>query len=511
MRNKIVNIVNFIRALEPRRPMDLHTPVLRQLELAEKYRLPTTWLLQYDALLDDYYVDLLKHAPADHEVGIWFEVVQPQTEACGIPWRGRWAWDWHTDVGFSVGYTPEEREKLADEFVRLFREKFGFTPRSMGSWLFDAHLLRYLSDKYGIDAACNCKDQWGTDGYTLWGGYWANGYYPCRRNSYLPAQTAAEQIHVPVFRMLGSDPIYQSEAHLRKENGQPVFTLEPTCSDRDRNPRGGGVPAWIDWFFRTEFADPVMGMAYAQAGQENPFGWEWMKPGLEYQYPLIAKLRDEGKITVATLGDTGRWFKRKFPLTPATAVTALEDWQGNGREALWYMTRFGRVSLTRGEDGTLYIRDWQLNSEDLAEPFLTGVCRTSACAYEALPVCDGMRWEARLAFLADGAPLKGHFARPEDKGGDVLEVKTADGKLALALHDQTITFRYGFGVFALQLERKETCGAEWKSADGALEYTYKGMRYRLTADGAAIEVRNDRAFTVTANGPEIRLTARVCR
>ena len=354
---------------------------------------------------------LLRPLPAGHEVGLWFEVVQPLTEACGIPWRGRWPWDWHTDVGFSVGYTPRERERLADEFVRLFREKWGTKPRSMGSWLFDAHLLRYLAERHGIEAACNCKDQWGTDGYTLWGGYWANGYYPCRRNSYLPAQTAAEQIPVPVFRMLGSDPIYQVEAR-PGGNGQPVFTLEPVY------PLCGGSPAWVDWFFRTAFSDPVMGMAYAQAGQENSFGWERMRAGLEYQYPLIARLRDEGKIDVATLGDTGRRFKQAFPLTPASCIAALEDWRGEGREALWYMTRFGRMSLAREADGALGIRDWQLNDERFAEPFLEKVCRTSACAYEALPVFDGMRWEGRIAFLADGEPLKGRFARPVDAGND---------------------------------------------------------------------------------------------
>ena len=157
MENKIVNIINFIRAVEPRRPVDLHKPVTFQMELARQHRLPTTWLLQYDALQEDFYADLLRTAPECDEVGIWFEVVQPLTEACGIPWRGRYSWDWFTNVGFSVAYTPRERELLADEFIRLFREKFGFTPRSMGSWFFDAHLLGYLADKYNIEAACNCK------------------------------------------------------------------------------------------------------------------------------------------------------------------------------------------------------------------------------------------------------------------------------------------------------------------------------------------------------------------
>ena len=195
--------------------------------LAKKYGLPTTWLLQYDALVEGPFVEFLKREmPENHEVGIWFEVVEQNAVAAGIPWRGRWSWDWHTDVGFSVGYTPRERELLADAFIAKFEETFGRRPASMGSWLFDAHLLRYLHERYGIEAACNCKDQYGTDGYTLWGGYWANGYYPAVKNAYLPAQREEAQIPVPVFRMLGSDPLYQYSAGIAG-NGQHVITLEP--------------------------------------------------------------------------------------------------------------------------------------------------------------------------------------------------------------------------------------------------------------------------------------------
>ena len=510
MKNKIVNIINFIRGIEPRFPLDLHKPVAWQMELARKYNLPTTWLLQYDALLDDFYIGLLKQAPAGHEVGIWFEVVQSLVEACGIKWRGRYPWDWHTDVGFSIGYTPEEREKLADEFIRLFREKFGYTPGSMGSWLFDAHLLKYLADRYGIESACNCKDQWGTDGYTLWGGYWANGYFPCRRNAYLPAQTEAEQIRVPVFRMLGSDPIYQYEADPGHPNGQPVITLEPVYNGHGEISFGGGCPAWVDWFFRNEFADPVMAMGYIQAGQENSFGCERMRKGLEYQYPLIAQLRDAGRIEVATLGETGRCFSARHRLTPATSVCALEDWRGCGRESIWYMSRFGRINLSREQDGTLAIRDWQLNSEKYAEPFLDKTCRTSGCTYCALPVCDGMRWECRMAFIADGVPLKTRFRQPETDGADTLRTDTADGKMTLTLCNETLDIVHHYGSFSLRMERRKDGGCFWRLHDKrTLEYEYDAVRYRLRATGAAIDLLDENRFTIHAAESRFQLSAEV--
>ena len=86
-----------------------------------------------------------------------------------------------------VIYQAGERE--TSDFKRIF----GFYPKSAGSWFIDAHTLNYLSQKYGIIASCNCKDQIGTDGYTMWGGYWNQAYYPSINNAYMPAQNPENQ------------------------------------------------------------------------------------------------------------------------------------------------------------------------------------------------------------------------------------------------------------------------------------------------------------------------------
>jgi len=209
-----LGIINFIRACEPRAPqLDLLEPVQNQIELVQSHHLAATWLLQYDALIDPRVISLLKSKlDTRQEVGIWIEIVQPLVEKAGLPWRGRFPWDWHADVGFSIGYTPSERELLADVLMEEFRRVWSRYPSSAGSWLLDAHLLGYLADRYQIQAAYLCKEQWGTDGYRLWGGYYSQAYYPSRVNTFVPAQHVSMQIPVPVFRMLGSDPIYQYDA-----------------------------------------------------------------------------------------------------------------------------------------------------------------------------------------------------------------------------------------------------------------------------------------------------------
>ena len=199
---RIVNIVNFIRNIEPRSEeiteTVLYETVARQAAQLAEYGLPATFLLQYDALINPRYRQLLtQDVYPGTEVGGWWEITQPHVEAAGLKWRGRYPWDWHADVGFATGYTPEERRKLVDVYMEKFKEVFGKYPTAIGSWFIDAYTLGYMYDKYGIVASCNCKDQIGTDGYTLWGGYWNQAYYPSRVNAYMPAQTREGQIPSP--------------------------------------------------------------------------------------------------------------------------------------------------------------------------------------------------------------------------------------------------------------------------------------------------------------------------
>lgn len=136
----------------------LYETVCEQVKLVNKYDLPATFLLQYDALINPLYQDLLKSKLNDHsEIGAWWELTQPQIEAAGIKWRGEHSWVSHANIAFSTGYTKEERERLVDVYMAKFKEIFGTYPKSVGSWFIDAHTLGYMYDKYKIVASCNCK------------------------------------------------------------------------------------------------------------------------------------------------------------------------------------------------------------------------------------------------------------------------------------------------------------------------------------------------------------------
>ena len=426
---RIVNIINFIRYTEPRsdkkKKKVLYETVRSQAEDLRSKDLVGTYLLQYDALIDPSYQALMKEEiERGCEVGAWWEITQPHVEAAGYTWRGRFPWDWHAHVGFSVGYTQAEREHLVDVYMEKFKEIFGTYPHSVGSWFIEAGTLAYLKDKYGIEASCNCRDQVGTDGYTLWGGYWNGGYYPSRQNAYMPAQTKEGAIDVPVFRMLGSDPIYQYEAGLGGVV-QHVVTLEPVYE------LGGGLPEWVDWYFRLFTEEPHLGYNYVQVGQENSFTWGLMEKGFTYQTEQLVKLRKEGKVRIETLAQTGRWFKETYPVTPPTSVITTEDYRGENRKTLWFDSRYYRANLL-WEGSSLKFRDLHVFDENLRSEYLDQPDTLSVFHYEALPLVDGCLWStdakmAGLRFIAPGF-TGGDPAFVSKEGKQLVTWPSADGK-----------------------------------------------------------------------------------
>ncbi len=388
----------------------------------KKYHLRGTFLLQYDALMDPRYQQLLKSLPRNaFEIGAWWEIPQPMVEKAGLKWRGRYPWDWRANIGFSTGYTLREREQLADVYMNDFKKIFGYYPKSVGSWFIDAHTLNYLYQKYKIVASCNCKDQYGTDGYTLWGGYWNQAYYPSKINSYMPAQNAENQIPVPIFRMLGSDPIRQYD-NGRGSARQGVITLEPVY------PQAGGDSTWVNWYFKQFVDGAYMGFAYTQAGQENSFTWEAMAKGLQLQFPLIEKLSNEKKIKVETLAESGKWFKDHYKVTPATSVTINNDLPGSNGKTVWFDSRFYRANLL-WENGSLRFRDIHVFNEKFPSKYETQPAASNECAFFTLPVVDGYLWSS--ATLVAGLKFKAVINGKEQvmEGGDPTISDAAPGKL----------------------------------------------------------------------------------
>lgn len=444
---RIINIINFIRQTDYRLEKSdslLFDAVQRQIELVNKYDFPATFLFQYDALINPQYQELMKTQLSPKcELGAWWEITQPHVEAAGLEWRGEHSWVSTANIAFTPGYTQPEREKLVDVYMAKFKEIYGKYPKSVGSWFIDSYTLEYMYNKYGIVASCNCKDQVGTDGYTLWGGYWNQAYYPSRINAYMPAQTEDGQIPVPIFRMLGSDPMYQYD-NGAGTNYQGVISLEPVYHD------SGKSKEWVDYFLESIVNQPSLAFNYAQAGQENSFTWNGMREGLEMQFPIFDSLRKEGKIRLETLEKSGTWFKENFPLTPATAITTLTDIRKEGNKSVWYNSRYYRSNLYWENNGFCF-RDIHLFDEKFESEYFKTPGTGNQFFYYTLPIVDRFYWstpedKTGLRFVQltkDGSSSEIVLANPvvTEPSESVLRVESTDkdgNQFVIAFHEDKI-------------------------------------------------------------------------
>ncbi len=511
-RKNVINVVNFIRGADNRVSGEVLLDTFRrQLELSRESGLPSTVLLQYDAMVQPAYRAAIAELPDDgRELGVWIEFCRKLVESCGLEWHGRpgFEWDWYVDPDMSMAYPPAARKKLMDAVMGKFYELFGYYPKSVGSWLIDSVSLEYLAEKYGIDAACICKEQLGTDGYTLWGGYYSQGYYPARKNMLSTAQSQEEQIGVPVFRMLGTDPIDQYYGGLDEDFGfaeaQNVYTLEPAGGC-------GQDPKWVDWFLDCNFKAEALSFAYVQVGQENSFTWETFGASLIMQMEKVKAGHLRGDWEVETLGDTGRAFKQRYASTPATAVTALADSTDGDRQSVWYDCINYRTNWYR-EGSLLGLRDIFLFDENYAERYLHTPSVGNCAKYDNLPVMDGYCWGgkgirafARLAYK-DGRELQSAEIKfVSGKNGEELHLQMrADGREVLCVCRPDGMLLTLPPELCLRVSYASTGNTELNITSGGVDYCHNGREYRLSVSGELREGQN--GFTVLPHDREISLS-----
>ena len=429
-KKNIINLITFARGQNQAHPLDYMVEATReQVELFKKHGFSSTVLLMYDAYTEPEFYNYLKSQVeiGAAEVGLWFEIPAQLVKKAGLEWRGRdgYTWDWHNDVGFLVGYTREERMLLIDTAMDGFKEIFGYYPQVVGSWHIDAFSLNYLSEKYNIIGSCMCRDQWGVDGYSLWGGY-EPIYYPCKNNVFCPARTAENRITVPVIRMLGADPLYQFDLPYMRDKlnyKEPIsgqITLEPTLMVGEKIiSYSGSNENWSNWYFNMMVSGSTP-FSYAQTAQENGFGWFRIERGITTQCNLLDKYTADGSIVVEKMSETCRWFAENYKETPCVTVDVKKDWMEQGRKAVWYYSSHYRSSVLF-ENETAWIRELRLFDERYEEPHLFEPCRTKSTFYDNLPLVDGTLWSVRAKGI-DGIDQQGFVIGDKDSRAGLYPV-----------------------------------------------------------------------------------------
>lgn len=502
MNRRIVNIVNFVRDGRMRNPqVDWIKPVVEEIKLNKKYNFPNTFLLEYDTLIAEEFVDIFKRESDDNmEIGLWFECVRQLVEGVNLPWRGNpeTTWDWHAVPGFLLAYTPAERKLLIDEAMRKFKEVFGVYPESVGSWMFDSWSVEYMSREYGIKAFIICREQFGVDAYTLWGGYSNQGFYPAKKNILCPAQTEENKVATPVFRMLGPDPIYNYDERLYDYGSVPTLEAGWKYGWMDRS---------VDAMLNAHFTEECMDFGYATIGQENGFGWERIGKGLPMQLEKIDKLAKENKVVVEKLCDTGTWFKNTFEKNPTVSLISNDDYLDNGMKSIWFNSPSYRANLMLEKD-CLYFRDINKFDENYEERYLATPCKTWRGVQDNLPVVDGRLWNA------DGIKSGLKFATQvfevsAQKEGNTL-VCTADcaeGKIKITFVDEHIEIDKPENVkiyFERGCKGADEMMTDIEIKENSIDFVHNGYEYEAVFDCKL--AKTNRGYELEAGKKEIQIS-----
>lgn len=495
---KSVNVMNFARQCEPRDAAAdklLFSVTQQQLELVNELEVPNTFLLQYDTLCDARYVKLFREKAGElTETGLWYEIVEPLTAACGMPYESEngWKWDWHIRPGFSMAYTPKERDVLIDEAMRKYREVFGAYPKVVGSWLIDTRTACRLADKYGVKCLCICRDQTNTDAYSLVGGYFNGAYFPSRKNLFTPAQTSENVLDVPVLRLLGPSPIhnYDNDKFISaqaKDASCVLWTLEPVWYAGEN---AKFENAMLEYFF----GDEALNFCYAQIGQENSFAGSDILTPLRRQ---IETLRARGDVRFEKMSETAARFRERFGNeTPATVTSGMKNWDSEDLQSVYYQCKNYVANLFR--DGKrVFIRAFYLFDENVPEHYAEKTCESFYALYENLPLVDTVVW-------AEGVRVNIGLTLDENGGAFCFEA-LSDTCAKVSWNDCSVVFTQegietaGVGevTYDLMQATAQICAGEHR-----VDYVYKGARYGLRTNGDVTFENN----ILTIRGERICLT-----
>jgi hypothetical protein len=195
---------------------------------------------------------------------------------------------------------------------------------------------------------------------------------------------------------------------------------------------------------------------------------------------------------VKTLGETGKWFKDKYKVTPPTSVTVLKDHSEKDQKTVWFNSRFYRANLL-WDKGTLRFRDIHLFNETVASDYLTKKGISSQCFYYTLPVVDGFYWStlqtvAGLRFkTTEGSEIEGGLPTVDDGTNGKLTVRwpihSPDGEVVITFNETCVSISTTGNVkdgWLLELSSDKKASLPFRKIDRKkLSSTYKNISYTI--------------------------------
>lgn len=222
-----------------------------QLRSAQKLHLPITQALRYDALTDPSYQTIFQENSALVEWAAFLEITPQLAADAGVYYAGDAETWYQAEHAYLIGYSPEDREKLIEQYMKRFESQFGSFPQTVVAWMIDATSLHNLKTRYGVSSVEITREQFGTDSYTLYGGPSHFPYFPSNSWALIPYQSQDTLVNpeMPlILRQTISDPVLnygdQSNCYTSQANDyflcQAKFDYFQKLFEQAQNASGAG-------------------------------------------------------------------------------------------------------------------------------------------------------------------------------------------------------------------------------------------------------------------------------
>lgn len=358
--NQFIVITNPVRISASNQ--DPKSSLKAQYKEIEKRDFPATWLLTYDAIVNDDIYSVIKTMNKHQELGIFMEVTPLFSKAANVTYNQTDSWHRSNSI-FLSGYLQEDRIRYMDTVFNKFKERFGYFPSSVGAWWIDSFSLDYMKKKYNINAYLNCADQFSTDGYHLWGLPWSVPYYPAKMHSGIPASTQENKLDIVTMQWAPRDPL---NGYI---NSQPNYLG-----------RGSSLFSTQD-YFTFELSDDYFEKLLTLYGGSNKNKFGQITIGLEadlgpgsYQtlyakwMDIADKLQKEKEFQITNMSMFSKWYRDSFQQISPVNVIESNDLLDTKDKAIWYQSNHYRIGLSMSDE-LLKIRDFRVYPNDFQEPY----------------------------------------------------------------------------------------------------------------------------------------------
>lgn len=337
----------------------------RQLDFFTKNNVAATFVLRYDALIDKKFTSLFKqYRSSFFEYGIFLEITPRLAREADVVYQGtdeRW---YRAQYAYLVGYSKEERKKLIDTVMSAFKRQFGTYPKMTGGWMIDTYSAEYLSDTYGVENHEITREQWGTDGYALYGGSILSSYIPSKNWLFTPAGTQENSSRLHILRQTLSDPV-RNYGDLTSG-----YTSQPNDYGRTKN---------FDYFKHlikqvADYSQPV-----AILGLENSLDKKYQD---EYEKQI--------KYVLSVIDKDGAILPKDIPETKKINYLSGVDYSDRAFRSHWIETPKYRLRLIEKND-QVQITDLRVFDEARKDPYYDVAAGAKTAFWEIPYVFDSSK------------------------------------------------------------------------------------------------------------------------